>query len=103
MKIEYVALASAEQEVFWLKKFLEQLLDIAENVELVLVYYDSKAAISSTKDPKLHCITKHIDINYNYAIGMVRRKVVNLKHVFTKDMLVDPLTKPLSRDVFERH
>nr|XP_033513285.1 secreted RxLR effector protein 161-like [Nicotiana tomentosiformis] len=97
MESEYVALASAAQEVIWLKKFLEHLLDITENTELVLVYCDSEAAISSTKDPKFHCKTKHIDIKYNYARDMVRRKVVNVKYVSTKDMLVDPLTKPLSK------
>ncbi|OIT36922.1 retrovirus-related pol polyprotein from transposon tnt 1-94, partial [Nicotiana attenuata] len=100
MEAEYLSLASSTQEGVWLKKFLEHLLDIAENAEPMLVYYDSEAAISSTKDPKFHCKTKHIDIKYNYARDMVRRKVVNVKYVSTKDMLADPLTKPLSRDAF---
>ncbi|XP_070015243.1 secreted RxLR effector protein 161-like [Nicotiana sylvestris] len=103
MEDEYVALASVAQEAVWLKKFLEHLLDIAENTEPVLVYCDSEAAISSTKDPKFHCKTKHIDIKYNYARDMVRHKVVNVKYVCTKDMLADPLTKPLYRDAFVRH
>ncbi|OIT30359.1 retrovirus-related pol polyprotein from transposon tnt 1-94 [Nicotiana attenuata] len=103
MDVEYVALASTIQEPIWLKKFLEHLLDIAKNVEPVLVYCDSEAAISSTKDPKFHCKTKHIDIKYNYVRDMVRRNLVNVKYVSTKDMLADPLTKPLSRDTFVRH
>ncbi|OIT30165.1 retrovirus-related pol polyprotein from transposon tnt 1-94, partial [Nicotiana attenuata] len=103
MEAEYVALVSTAQELVWLKKFLEHLLDIAENIESVLVYCDSEAEISSTKDPKFHCKTKHIDNNYNYARDMVRRKVVNVKYVSTKDMLTHPLTKPLSRDAFVRH
>ncbi|OIT31314.1 retrovirus-related pol polyprotein from transposon tnt 1-94 [Nicotiana attenuata] len=102
MKAEYVALASAAQEAVWWKMFLENLLDITENTEPVLVYCDSEATISSNKDPKFHCKTKHIDIKYNYARDMVRRKVVNVKYVSTKDMLADPLTKPLSRDTFVR-
>ncbi|XP_070023088.1 secreted RxLR effector protein 161-like [Nicotiana sylvestris] len=87
MEVEYVALTSAAQEAVWLKKFLEHLLDITENIELVLVYCDSEAAISSTNDPKFHCKIKNIDIKYNYARDMVRRKVVNVKYVSTKDML----------------
>ncbi|OIT38988.1 retrovirus-related pol polyprotein from transposon tnt 1-94 [Nicotiana attenuata] len=102
MEAEYVALASAAQEVVWLKKFLEHLLDIAENTEPMLVYCDSEAEISSTKDPKFHCKTKHLDIKYNYARDMVRRKVVNVKYMSTKDMLENPLSKP-SRDAFVRH
>ncbi|XP_060190827.1 secreted RxLR effector protein 161-like [Lycium barbarum] len=103
MEAEYMDLASAVQEVVWLKKFLKHLLDIVENAKPVLIYCDGEAAISSTKDPKFHCKTKHIDIKYNYARDMVRRKVVNVKYVSTKDMLADPLTKPLSRDAFMRH
>ncbi|OIT29033.1 retrovirus-related pol polyprotein from transposon tnt 1-94 [Nicotiana attenuata] len=103
MEAEYVALASAAQETVWLKKFLDHLLDIIENTEPVLVYCDSAAAISSTKDPKFHYKTKHIDIKYNNARDMVRRKVVNVKYVSINDMLADPLTKPLSRDAFVRH
>ncbi|KAK4372996.1 hypothetical protein RND71_008380 [Anisodus tanguticus] len=103
MKAEYVALASATQEAVWLKKFLENLFDIAEDVELVLVFCDSETPISSTNDPKFHCKTKHIGAKYNYVRGIVRRKVVNVKYASTKDMLADPLTKPLSRDAFVRH
>ncbi|OIT36762.1 retrovirus-related pol polyprotein from transposon tnt 1-94 [Nicotiana attenuata] len=103
MEAEYVALASTTQEAVWLKKFLEHLLDIAENTEPILVSCDSEAAISSTKDPLFHCKTKHINIKYSYARDMVRCKVVNVKYVFTKDVLADPLAKPLSRDAFVRH
>ncbi|XP_075097967.1 secreted RxLR effector protein 161-like [Nicotiana tabacum] len=53
MEAEYVVPVSAAQEAVWLKNFLEHLLDITENTEPVLVYYDSEAAISSTKDPKV--------------------------------------------------
>ncbi|XP_059274719.1 secreted RxLR effector protein 161-like [Lycium ferocissimum] len=84
MEAEYVALASAAQKTVWLKRFLEHLLDITEDAEPLLVYCDSEAAISSTKDPKFHCKTKHIDIKYNYARDMVKRKVVNMKYVSTK-------------------
>ncbi|XP_070022571.1 secreted RxLR effector protein 161-like [Nicotiana sylvestris] len=103
MEAEYMALASAAQEDIWLKKCLEHLLDIAENTEAVLVYCDSEAAISSTKDPKFYCKTKYIDIKYNYVRDMIKCKVVNVKYVSTKDMLADPLTKPLSRDAFVRY
>ncbi|XP_075101580.1 secreted RxLR effector protein 161-like [Nicotiana tabacum] len=49
IEVEYVALASASQEVVLLKKFLEHLLGITENTEPILVYCDSEAAISSTR------------------------------------------------------
>ncbi|OIT30600.1 retrovirus-related pol polyprotein from transposon tnt 1-94, partial [Nicotiana attenuata] len=93
MEAKYVALTSVAQEVVWLKKFLQHLLDIAENAEPVLVYCDSEDAISSIKDPKFYRKTKHIDIKYNYMRDMVKRKVVNVMYVPIKDVLVDLLTR----------
>ena len=34
---------------------------------------------------------------------MVARGEVNLKYISTYDMIADPLTKVVTRDVFERH
>ncbi|KAK4339008.1 hypothetical protein RND71_040470 [Anisodus tanguticus] len=103
MKIEYVSLTSATQEAVWLKRFLKHLLDITKDVEQMLVYYGNEVVISSTKDTKFHCKIKHIDIKYNYTRDMLRCKIVNVKYVSIKDMLADPLTKPLSKDAFMRH
>lgn len=67
MKVEYVSLASATQRVNWLKRFLQYLVDIVEKIVLLLIYYDNKVTISSTKDPKFHSKTKHNDIKYHYV------------------------------------
>lgn len=103
MEAEYVALATATQEAVWLKRFLEHLIDIGEKSEPILIHCDSQAEISSTKDPKFHNKTKYIEVKYNYARDMVACKMINVKYLPTKDMVADPLTKPLNRDAFIRH
>lgn len=61
------------------------------------------AALQYAKDPKYHGRTKHIEIRYHYIRDMVKQGEVILKHISTGMMLVDPLTKPIPRDVFQAH
>ena len=54
MEFEFVACASAVQEAVWLKKFFEH-LNIAKNSKgPMILYCDSRVAITYTKDPKYH-------------------------------------------------
>ncbi len=59
--------------------------------------------IAYTKDPKYHGKTKHIDIKYNFARDMAAKKEVNMKYISTHDMIADPFTKPIVKDVYNRH
>ena len=78
MKVEFVAISIAMQEVVWLKRFLNH-LGLNEDVSnSILVNCDSQAAIVFTKDPKYHSRTKHIDIKYNFVRDMVAHKEVNI-------------------------
>jgi hypothetical protein len=61
------------------------------------------ATLAYAKDLKYHGKTKHIEIKYHYIREMVAKKKVFLEHIFTKNMLADPLTKPIARDPFHGH
>ena len=100
MEAEFVAFSAAVQEALWLKRFLDHLGVIANVADPVLVNCDSQAAIAYTKDPKYHCKTKHIDTKYNFVKDIVARKEVSMKYISTHEMVADPLTKPIPRDVF---
>ena len=89
-------------EGVWLKRFLDRLIDV-DDTNPVLVNCDSQAAIAYTKDPKYHCKTKHIDIKYKFAKVLVKDKMVNMKYLSTHEMVADPLTKPIPREVFQKH
>ena len=69
----------------------------------VTIYSDSMAALAYAKDPKYHKKTKYIEIKYHCIRDMVANKEVFLEHISTKNMLVDPLTKPIARDPFHGH
>ena len=85
-----------------MKQFLDRLID-DDDLDLVLVNCDSQAAIAYTKDPKYHCKTKHIDIKYKFAKVLVKDKMVNMKYLSMHEMVADPLTKPIPREVFQKH
>lgn len=66
-----MSLTSATQKSTWLIIFLDNVIDIAEKVELLLTYYDRQTPIPSTKDPNFHKKPKHIDIKVHSAKDMV--------------------------------
>ena len=103
MEAEFVAFSAVVQETLWLKSFFDHLGVNAKSADSVLVNCDSQAAIAYTKDPKYHGKTKHIDIKYNFVKDMVAHKKVNMKYIPTREMVADPLTKPIPRDIFIKH
>jgi hypothetical protein len=103
MEAEYVACSTAVQEAVWLKRFIEHLGFASDSGSPVMIHCDSQAALAYTKDPKYHSKTKHIDIRYHYVRDMIAKNEVTVQYIPTGQMLADPFTKPLARDVFSRH
>ena len=93
----------AMQEAVWLKRFLQGLGITAHSEEAVTLYYDSIPALAYAKDPKYNGKSKHIEIKYHFIRDMVARGEVVMKHISTRSMVVDPLTKPIARNVFQSH
>ena len=56
-----------------------------------------------TKDLKYFRETKHVKKRYHYIRDAITKKDVILKHIYTSNMVVDPLTKPVARDIYVRH
>lgn len=69
----------------------------------VTIHCDNTAALSYIKDLKYHGKAKHIKTKFHYIRDIVARKKVVLRHISTSDMVADPLTKPIPRDVFRAH
>ena len=65
-----------------------------------VIYEDNTAAITILRDIVYSGRTKHIDVRLQYVRDQVRRLVLELRYIDTKDQLADLLTKGLSRDDF---
>ena len=103
MESEYVACTTAVQEAIWLRRFLQIFSITAHLDEAVVIHCDSTIAIVYARDPKYYGRTKHIDTRYQFIRDIIAQGQVALRHVSTSDMIADPLTKLIARDIFHRH
>ena len=97
---EYVALASAAQEVVWLRQLTDDLG--CGTTQPTIIHEDNQSAIAMAKHPQFHGKMKHVAIKYHFIRDQVDNGTVVLKYCKTEDMLADILTKGLPRVQFEK-
>ena len=70
--------------------------------DATIIQVDNKSAIELAKNPVNHERSKHIDVRFHFIREHVKDGRVELKHVASKDQAADILTKPLSKELFDR-
>ena len=90
---EYIAGATACQELRWLRQLLEP-LSIPMSLPTPLMG-DNQGAIAISKNPEHHGRTKHIDIRHHVLREHVRLGTLTYDYVSTVDQLADLMTKAL--------
>ncbi|KAB2618100.1 abscisic acid 8'-hydroxylase 4-like [Pyrus ussuriensis x Pyrus communis] len=87
----------------WLKNLIK-FMGIVDSISRPLVLYcDNKAAVFFSKNNKKSEATRLMDIKYLSVKEHVRKGEVVIKHIETKSMIANPLTKPLAVGVFKEH
>ena len=61
------------------------------------MFGDNKGADTLANAPKMNARTKHIAIKYHHFREAVKKKILQIKRVDTKEQLADILTKPVDR------
>jgi hypothetical protein len=91
---EFIAAASAGQEVVWMRQLLAELgFSIADPSLLLL---DNQSAIQVGKNPEHHGRMKHHDLRFFWLCDVVTTGQIALRYVPTADMAADLLTKGLA-------
>jgi hypothetical protein len=76
---------------------------VVDNISKPLtIYYDNKAKVFSSHNNKSSGMLNTLTLD----ICCERKSLdytINLEHICTKEMLVDPLTKDLPYNIFEEH
>jgi transposase InsO family protein len=98
---EYKAISDSCKEGIWLRRILSELG--LRSSEAIPLHVDNEGAEALAKNPEHHARTKHIHARYHFARECQQDGKISLKHVSTKDMLADMLTKPLNRVLLEKH
>ena len=103
MESELVACAFAVQEDVWLKRFFEHLSISNNSMDPMILYCDSQATIMYTQFPKYHSKSKHIDIKHKFMRDVVTGGEITMQYIPAREKIVDPFTKVISRDSFEKY
>jgi hypothetical protein len=91
---EFVAAASAGQEVIWMRQLLGELgFDVSKPSLLLL---DNQSAIQVARNPEHHGRMKHLDLRFYWLRNVVVAGHIVIRYVPTADMAADLLTKGLA-------
>ena len=99
---EYIALSTAARELLPMREMFIELAKylnigtITPTVQCEL-FEDNKGAETLANSPKMNARTKHIAIKYHHFREAVKKKILQIKRVDTKEQLADILTKPVDR------
>lgn len=59
--------------------------------------------ITYIKSAKYHSESSHTEIKYNFVSDIVVKKIITIIYISIHNMVADPLTKVMSKDVFVTH
>ncbi len=100
---EYIAASEAAKEAVWIKKFIQE-LGVVPNIESpITLYCDNTGAVAQVKEPRAHQRMKHVQRKFHLIREIVKRGDVSIIKIASAENVADPLTKPLSQKVFEKH
>jgi hypothetical protein len=68
-----------------------------------VLFEDNSGALELARLPKLCPRTKHINVCYHHFCEHVRKGLIKIFPIDTKDQIADVLTKPLAQKDFQRH
>ena len=81
---------------------VEKVLPIHKETPKILctIFEDNRLCIELVNCPKTRPRTKHIGLKYHHFRSKVKKGLVTVKYIDTKNQLADILTKPLAEAQF---
>ena len=103
IEVEYIVAAKAAKEAVWMKKFITELRVVPSISKPIPLLCDNNGVIAQAKEPRSHQKSKHILRCFHLIREITTRGDIIIEKVSYEDNIVDPLTKPLSQNLFEHH
>ena len=97
---EYRALAKTMSGAIWLRRLTNELR--FGNKGPTTIWCDKQSCIKIAKNPMFYNRTKHFEIDLHFTKQNLEDKSIKVEFLQTSDQLANILTKPLSRQKFER-
>ena len=92
MQAEFVACYEATEQAVWLKNFIPELI-VVDNLPVFFYVNNNKSSGAS----------KYINFKYYVVKDRIHDQTISVKHISTKSMLADTLTKGLPPHIFRDH
>ncbi len=88
-----------------IKEMHERKFDITNSQSYVYckVFEDNSCTLELTRLPRLRPRPKHIKVCYHHFREHVRKGLIKIFPIDTKDQIADSLTKTLAQNLFVRH
>lgn len=96
---EYIALSSLVCEALWLRQLAGEI--DGDTSKTITLFCDNESSIKLAKSDAYRPRTKHIDTRYHHVRQYVENKTFDIKHISTKLMTADSLTKGVSKEKHE--
>ena len=97
MESKIIALDTATSEVEFLKNLLCDLSLLNKPMPPILMHCDSEVDISKVTRKKFNEKRRHLRVRHKSIINLISHGVISLDFVRSKNNIVDPLTKGLTR------
>ena len=102
MESEFIALDKAGEEAEWLRHFLEDIPNWSKPAPPICIHCDSQSAIGRAQNSMYNGKSRHICRRHNTVRQLLSNGIIVIDYVKSKDNIVDPLTKGLSRELVVR-
>lgn len=97
---EYAAIAEAAKDVLFLRNLAEE-LSVTELTSVSTTFFnDNQSAQYAIKNENVSAKIKHVDIKIHFVRDLLRKGLVNIEFLESKQMIADVLTKLLP---FNKH
>ena len=100
---KYVACPLVAMEAVWIRCFLLDLGLVSIACDPIPLRTNSTTSICLAKEPQLHQRAKHIKRKQHFIREQVEVKEIAISHVPSLEMIANPMTKPLMRELFVIH
>ncbi|PHU02991.1 hypothetical protein BC332_28242 [Capsicum chinense] len=102
MESKFIALDKAGEEVEWLWNFLEDISYWPKPMAPVCIHCDNQAEIGRVRSIMYNSKSRHIRRRYNTIRELLSSGIITIDYAKSKDNMLNPLTKGLSREGVEK-
>lgn len=96
MEFEFVALASADQEVEWLRDLLLGVPLAKDNVSKMLIHCDTQVTPAREFSEVYNGKSRHIGLRDSFVRKLIKNEIISLTYIRISYNLADPFTKSFS-------